>query len=130
MGRSAAEIGELRLSRELEAFTLRYVEKLKYREIGEKIGRIDGTGAVSVERARQLVFRGGRYLASWRRKHHPLHVKAKIEMNKIRDKSENSLRNKAARAAYAEEHKHELWFQEAMARQERWHKEQMVVSDV
>lgn len=69
--------------RALEAFRLYYLEGLKLREIGEKMGRIDGTGSFSVPRARQLRDKGQRMLDNPRWKNHPL----RLRVNEIRAKA-------------------------------------------
>ena len=59
--------------RPIKVFKLRYIEKLTHREVGEKLGRIDGTGSIGREHARGLSNKGARALAHWSRKDHELH---------------------------------------------------------
>ena len=58
--------------RHIKAFELRFQEKLKLREIGEKIGRLDGTGPICKERARQMIAKTGRWLLHPRQRDHRL----------------------------------------------------------
>ena len=57
--------------RAIEAFELRYVEKLKLRECGVRLGRVDGSGPIGAQAARQLVMRGMRMLLHPDRRDHP-----------------------------------------------------------
>ena len=62
--------------RQVEAFTLRYIDNLTLREVGEKIGRLDGTGPLGKHGAFLLVRKAARVLSHHSRKNHPLHEKA------------------------------------------------------
>ena len=90
------------------------------------MGRVDGSGAFSVEQARALSAKGQRILSHPKHKDHPLYALAKMEKQKEFEKSVFHPRKNAAFAAYAERHKHELWFQESQVRQEQWRKEQIM----
>ena len=63
---------EDRFLRPVEAFKLRYIEKLTHREVGEKLGRVDGTGPIGRETARGLSCKGVRVWANPSQKDHEL----------------------------------------------------------
>ena len=67
------EIMQQAILRQIEAFRLRYVEKLKLREVGERLGRVDGAGPICTENAQMLVMAGLRRLTHPSRRDHPLH---------------------------------------------------------
>lgn len=90
------------------------------------MGRVDGSGAVSNERVRQMVATGRRMLMYWKRKDHPLRALAEMEKQKEFEKSVLHPRYSAAKAAYAERHKDDPWFQKSQVRQEQWRKEQIM----
>ena len=73
-----AEKREATLLRQIEAFRLRYVEKLTLKVCGERIGRAPGygSGPICTERVRQLAMSGVRRLSHPSADWHPLHKKA------------------------------------------------------
>lgn len=58
--------------RQGKAFKLRYVEGLLLREVGERLGRVDGAGPICAENARQIVAKAHRRLQHPFFKGHPL----------------------------------------------------------
>lgn len=69
--------------RQERAFKLREVEGLKLREVGEKLGREGGLGAITASRARALKEKGRRTLDNPCNITHPLWLR----VNEIREKA-------------------------------------------
>ena len=70
------EIRKDRFHRQIEAFRLRYVENLKLREVGERLGRVDGSGPICMQQARTLSDGGMRRLTHPSQTGHPLYARA------------------------------------------------------